>query len=70
MLPTVEPKAGRTLRITELRICHIPDRVVVLAESTVRRSTVTRSLKGARCRRRAPEDFITELNCRMKSSIE
>src|ERR1035438_3074923 len=53
-LPTDDRNAGKTLRITELRICQIPERVVVFSMSTQRCSTVMRSLNGARCSLSAP----------------
>ena len=55
-----EPKAGNTLRMTELRICQIPERLSEADSSRVRRSTVIRSLKGEMCRRSAPGAFTTD----------
>src|SRR5471030_2002613 len=59
-LPTVEPNAGRTLRITELRICHSPERLTEADSSSVRRSTVILSVKGEICSRNAPGAFTSE----------
>jgi len=42
-LPTVEPNAGSTLRITEFLICQIPERLMAADSSSVRRSSVIRS---------------------------
>jgi hypothetical protein len=67
-LPTVEPKAGNTLRITELRTCQIPERLTDAVSSSVRRSTVIWSVKGEICSRSAPGACTTDMK-RLENSL-